>query len=131
MENEIRRCVVCRCLKPLDKNGRCSLCRSSLAASDGGVSYGKYQAEKPDEPAEPEEEIEMPATEESDMRFQPGHCRWCGKAFDGKYTVRRMYCSANCQAAAKYSRWFSGLDNRRKKGKTAAGGGIWTASEMF
>lgn len=83
---------------PLDETGRCPSCRIAKAASDAGMTYGKFVSAgyTPPELIEPPE----PPTTRRKRKVCPAPgirpCAICGKSFRAKSQVNR-FCSAECR----------------------------------
>lgn len=104
MKIEVATCKVCnsRCAE-IGPDGRCRLCRDAKAASDAGMSYGKFKAmiyEKYGETREPPPDL-----------YQT--CPECGKIFIPQHR-NRIYCCTNCQNRQNQRKW-----QQRKKKKEA------------
>lgn len=99
--NDVDYCRVCRVLTEVGPDGRCRSCVNAKAATDAGLHYGDYMAQK--------------ATGTIIPRTKPGiwrTCPRCGKEFVRHDKIPATYCGVVCQKAASYERRYE-----RRKGK--------------
>ena len=102
MAKRYKGCIACHALTlELDENGRCMGCAAAKAASDAGMTYGKYISARDagrfiPSPPPVVEEIEVP---EQKGKPPKRKCEWCGELFNPRGTTAR-YCSDKCRVPA-------------------------------
>lgn len=90
-----RACRVCGVQTEVDRHGRCRLCREAKAASDAGMSYGRYKSELFMRYGDL---LELP----EDWIIQ---CPICGKLFLPK-RKNQIYDSAACAQRAASRKYY-------------------------
>lgn len=111
-------CKICHAITlELDSTGRCLSCALAKAATDSGITYGKFVAAgfKP-QPVEPVEEIVFPEPEPQEApkpETKKGHpCAWCGTMI---FDNRRTYCCDQCQR--DHNKVYTRDKARKRKGQ--------------